>query len=259
MKKEDITKKSQEIVKSIKLLESVLKTTSDSLQKARVKRDINTLRSMLRELHPDSDLRDIENAVYADIMSMPPKEGRSVNNFKHLKNITIEIFSNYKEDSETNEAASVMKFFQEKIWVAVSDQHTKLDFSNSSERDNLYRKLDECNRAFKTFCQTIEDIDKVRSAEYLGQLHMMRVRHGRLFLFEIHQFFASVRKFVSGLITNHESGGNMVLNPDDLITYADYEEYPTYENWTVINALKNMLEFIDEALDLINIPNIKPF
>lgn len=182
MKKEDKTQKSQEIVKSIKLLESVLKTTSDNLQKTRVKRDINNLRSMLRELYPDSDLRDVENAVYADIMSMPPKEGVSVKNYKHLKNIIVEIFSSYKEDMETNEAASIMKFFQEKIWVAISDQHTKLDFSNSSERDNLYRKLDECNRAFKTFCQTIEDIEKVRSAEYLNQLHLMRVRHGRLFL-----------------------------------------------------------------------------
>jgi hypothetical protein len=259
MKKEDKTIKSHEIVKSIKLLESVLKTSIDSHQKTRVKRDINKLRSMLQELYPDSDLRDIESAVYADIMAMPPKETISVKNFKHLQNIAVEIFSNYKEDIEANEAASVMKFFQEKIWVMISDQHTKLDFSNSSERDTLYRNLDECNRAFKTFCQTIEDIDKVRSAEYLNQLHLMRVRHGRLFLFEIHQFFSTVKKFISELIANHESGGNMILNPDELITYADYEEYATYENWTVINALKNMLEFIDEALDLINIPNIKVF
>jgi hypothetical protein len=259
MTKEEKVKKSQEIVKSIKLLESVLKTTSDNLQKARVKRDINSLRLMLREIYPDSDLREIESAVYADIMAMPQKEVRTLKNYNHLKNISIEIFSSYKEDAETNEAASIMKFFEEKIWVAVTDQHTKLDFSNSSERDTLYRKLDECNRAFKTFCQTIEDIGKVRSAEYLSQLHMMRVRHGRLFLFEIHQFFNSVRKFISGLIANHESGGNMILNPDELITYADYEEYATFENWTVINALKNMLEFIDEALELINIPNIKQF
>ncbi len=259
MKTEDKVKKSQEIVKSIKLLESVLKTSIDGLQKTRVKRDLNQLRSMLREIYPDADLRDIESAIYADIMAMPPKETRSLKNYLHLKDITIEIFSSYKEDAETNEAASVMKFFEEKIWVVISDQHTKLDFSNSSERDILYRNLDECSRAFKTFCQTIEDIEKVRSGEYLAQLHLMRVRHGRLFLFEIHQFFESVKKFLSNLISNHEAGGNMVLNPDELITYADYEEYATYENWTVINALKNMLEFVEEALDLINIPNIKPF
>ncbi len=254
---QDKTKKSEEIVKSIKLLESVLKTSIDGNQKARVKKDLKELREKLKELYPDSDLKELENAVYANIMAMPGTDAKPFREYKHLKNIDIEINSNYKEDTETNEAASVMKFFQERIWVAISDQHTKLDFSNSGERDTLYRKLDECNRAFKSFCQTIEDIDKVRSSEYINQLHMMRIRHGRLFLFEIHQFFKSAREFIANLISNHEADGNMILNPDEIIKYADYEEYPTYENWTVVNALKNMLEFIDEALDLINIPNIK--
>jgi hypothetical protein len=254
---EDKTKKSEEIVKSIKLLESVLKTSVDVSQKTRVKKDIKNLRSKLAEIYPNADLKDIENAIYANLMAMPPKDFKSLTNYKHLKDIDIDIYSNYKEDTEINDAASIMKFFEEKIWVVISDQHTKLDFSNSGERDSLYRKLDECNRAFKTFCQTIDDIEKIRSSEYINQLHMMRVRHGRLFLFEIHQFFSSVKHFILNLIANLEVGGNMILNPDELIKYADYEEYSTYENWTVINALKNMLEFLTEALDLINIPNIR--
>jgi hypothetical protein len=254
---EDKTKKLEEIVKSIKLLESVLKTSIDSAQKTRVKKDIKTLRSKLAEQYPDSDLKEIENAIYANIMTLPHKDFKSLKHYKHLNNIDIVIYSNYNEDAEANEAANVMKFFEERIWVVISDQHTKLDFSNSGERDSLYRKLDECNRAFKSFCQTIDDIEKVRSSEYINQLQMMRVRHGRLFLFEIHQFFKAVKQFISNLIANQEAGGNMILNPDDLIKYADYEEYSTYENWTVINALKNMLEFLDEALDLINIPNIR--
>ncbi|MFH0976826.1 MAG: hypothetical protein V1874_13660 [Spirochaetota bacterium] len=254
---EDKNKKSIEIVKSIKLLESVFKTSSDDIQKSRVRKDLKQLRLKLGEMFPNSDLKEVENAVFASIMAMPPKDVKSLTIYKHLKDITVNIFSSYKEDLEINQAASIMKFFEEKIWVVITDQHTKLDFSNSGERDSLYRKLDECNRAFKTFCQTIDDIEKVRSSEYLSQLNLMRVRHGRLFLFEIHQFFKSVKLFISNLIANHESGGNMILNPDDLIKYADYEEYATFENWTVINALKNMLEFIHEALDLINIPNIK--
>jgi hypothetical protein len=254
---EDKTKKSEDIVKSIKLLESVSKTSIDGTQKSRVKKDLKNLRSKLLELYPGSDLRDIENAIYANIMTMPPKDIKSFKEYKHLKNIDVEIYSNFKEDTETNEAASVMKFFEERIWVVISDQHTKLDFSNSGERDTLYRKLDECRRAFKSFCQTIDDIDRVRSSEYINQLNLMRVRHGRLFLFEIHQFFKDAKQFILNLIANQEAGGNMILNPDELIKYADYEEYSTYENWTVINALKNMLDFIDEALDLINIPNIK--
>lgn len=254
---DDKTKKSTDIVKSIKLLESVLKSSSDDIQKARVKRDINTLRGRLKEMFPEADLKELENAIYTDIMAMPTKDIKHIKNYNHLKDVSINIYSSLKEDKEINEAASIMKFFEEHIWVAISDQHTKLDFSNSSERDSLYRQLDECNRAFKTFCQTIDDIEKVRSSDYINQLHLMRIRQGRLFLFEIYQFLKTVKKFISVLIENHEAGGNMILNPDDLIEYADYEEYPTYANWTVLNALKNMLEYIDESLDFINIPNIK--
>lgn len=254
---DDKTKKSTEIVKSIKLLESVLKTSTDDIQKARVKRDINTLRGRLKEMFPEADLKELENAIYANVMAMPTKDIKHIKKYNHLKDVSINIYSSLKEDKEINEAASIMKFFEEHIWVAISDQHTKLDFSNSSERDSLYRQLDECNRAFKTFCQTIDDIEKVRSSDYINQLHLMRIRQGRLFLFEIYQFLKTVKKFISVLIENHEAGGNMILNPDDLIEYADYEEYPTYANWTVLNALKNMLEYIDESLNFINIPNIK--
>ncbi|MBN2039576.1 MAG: hypothetical protein JW864_06020 [Spirochaetes bacterium] len=252
-------KKAEDIVKTIKLLESIFKTNRNELKKAQIRRDINKLRSQLKEIYPDSDLKDIENTIYANLMASPAPEEHAITKFKNLSSITIELFSSHKEDAEINEAASIMKYFQERIWVVISDQHVKLDYTNSSERDTLYRKLDECNRAFKTFCQTIDDIEKTRSTEYLNQLHLMRVRHGRLFLFEIHQFFKSVRQFISNLIANYESGGNMILNPDDMIQYAEYEEYSTYENWSVINALINMLEFINEALELINIPNLKQY
>ncbi len=60
---QDKSNKSEEIVRSIKLLESVLKTSPDGNQKARVKRDLNTLRAKLKELYPDSDLKEIENSI----------------------------------------------------------------------------------------------------------------------------------------------------------------------------------------------------
>lgn len=252
-------KKSEELVKTIKLLESVFKSSRNEIKKAQIKRDINKLRAQLKEMYPDTDLKDLENAIYSNLMARPVKEEKPIKNYKHLKDITIELVSAHKEDSEINEAASIMKYFQERIWIVISDQHVKLDYTNASERDTLYRKLDECNKAFKTFCQTLEDIERTRSSEYLNQLHLMRVRHGRLFLFEIHQFFKSVKKFISNLVTNYESGGNMILNPDDIIHYAEYEEYSTYENWSVFNALTNMQEFVDEALELINIPNLKQY
>ena len=249
--------KSAEIVKSIRLLESVLKTTTDKNQKLRVTRELSKLREMLQELYPDSDLKELEDAIFSDLMAIQKEEEISLKDYEHLKDVEVEIISPHKEDKEINEVASLMKHFEEKIWTALTDQHIKLDFSNSSERDTLHRKLDECNRAFKTFCQTIEDIEKSRSSEYLSQLHLMRIRHGRLFLFEIYYFFKSLRKFISDLLSNLEIGGNMIMNPDDIIEYADYEEHRIFDNQSVIDVLSFADKFIEEVLEFINVPDIK--
>ncbi|MDY6935166.1 MAG: hypothetical protein SVZ03_13210 [Spirochaetota bacterium] len=253
--------KSEKIVRSIKLLEGVLKTTPNKAQKQRVKEDINKLRNNLQKLYPDADLRELENAIFTNIMTLSSDnlsdKDKSLKDYESLQDIKIDNTSPYREDREINEASSIMRYFEERIWGVLSDQHTKLDFSNSGERDSLYRKLDECNRAFKSFCQTLDDIEKAISQEYISQLQMMRIRQGRLFLFEIYDFFKISKHFISNLISNIENGGNMVLNPDDILEYAEYEKFKSYEGWNILNTLKSIKQFLCEALQVINVPEIK--
>ena len=49
----DKKKKSEEIVRAIKLLESVLRSSREENRRSRVKRSINRLRSKLKEMYPD--------------------------------------------------------------------------------------------------------------------------------------------------------------------------------------------------------------
>ncbi len=250
-------KKSVEIVKSIRLLDSVLRTTKDRNQKTRVNRELSRLRKMLQEMYPDSELKELEDAILSEIMTIQQEKEITVKDYDSLKAIDIDVKSHHKEDKEINEVTSILKYFEERIWVAISDQYVKLDFSNSSERDTLHRKLDECNRAIKTFVQTIEDIEKSRSSEYINQLHLMRVRHGRLLLFEVYYFFKSAKKFISELLANYEIGGNMILNAEDIIEYAEYELYRIFENQKVSEVLTNIDKFIDDVLGFVNVPDIK--
>lgn len=239
------------------MLESVLRTSSSATQRGRVKKDIEQLRQKLGELYPGEDLQAVENAVGADLLGENVEEVKDFSSYETLKHVEIESFSTYRDDRETNEAASIMIYFEERIWGVISDQHTKLDFSNSGERDTLFRKLDQCTRSFKIFRQTIEDINKTKSNDYVSQLNLMRVKQGRLFLYDIHDFFKSVQKFLTNLISESEFGGSMILNPGDAIEYADYEKYATFQGTTVINALKFMKQFVTEALEVIRVPEIK--
>ncbi len=250
-------KKSVEIVKSIRLLDSVLRTTKDSGQKTRVKRELSRLRKMLEEMYPDSNPKELEDAIISEIMTIQQEKELTVKDFDQLKDITIEVISSYKEDREINEVTSILRFFEERIWVSVADTYVKLDFSNSGDRDTINRKMDECERAIKTFIQTIEDLEKTKSSEYMSQLHLMRVRHGRLLLFEVYYLFKSVKNFVSELIANYEIGGNMILNAEDIIEYAEYELHTTYEEQRVVDVLINIEKFVDDVLGFVNVPDIK--
>ncbi len=253
----DIKSETKSIVKTIRMLEGVLKTTPNAVQRGRVKREIDQLRKKLAELYPGEDIQAIEESVERDFLARPIEEPKDFSEFETLKNIEIQQFSPYKDDREINEAASILMYFEEKLWGGISDQHTKLDFSNASERDTLYRKLDQCDRSFKIFRQTLEDIEKTKSGEYVSQLNLMRAKQARVLLFDIHDFFKSVNKFLTHLISETEYGGSMILNPNEMMVYADYEKYSTFQGKTVLASLKYLKQFAAEALQVIKVPEIK--
>ncbi|MFW5710003.1 MAG: hypothetical protein ACOCXW_00890 [Bacteroidota bacterium] len=252
-------KKARQIVKSIKALEGVMKTSRDPSQRARVKKDMESLRNMLKDMYPDVSVKDLEEAIATDDLLAEPSREEMLNGYKYIKVVPVEKISPYRDDEEINIAASLMKYFEDRIWGVISDQHSKLDFSNSAERDVLYRKLDECNRAFKIFYQTLDDLERTKSGEYISQLNLMRVKQGRIFLIEIHAFFSAVKDFITEVIADSEFGGTMVLNSDEVIVYSDYEKYRTFDGWNVLDALKYMKGFVDEATQVIVVPDIKNY
>jgi hypothetical protein len=251
--------KSIKIVKSIKVLESVLRTSPNPSQRARVRKDINKLRDMLGEMYPDANLEELVEAIHNESLTAQQVQDQGFSEFEFLKDVEVENISPYRDDVEINEAASIMKYVQDRIWGVMSDQHTKLDFSNSGERDSLYRMLDQCSRSFILFSQTIEDIQKAKTSEHINQLQLMRVKQGRVFLFALYEFLKKARKFVSNLVSDAEFGGTMILNPDEKVVYANYENYKTFENWEVIESLKYVKNFFDEALEVVKMPDVDKF
>lgn len=250
--------KAVKIVKSIKLLEGVQKSTSDPKQRSRVKKDLERLRDSLQEMYPSAVIKELEDAIYSETM-VPHRSTADADAETHaaLREVEFEQVSPYPSDEEINRAASIMKHFSEKVWGVISDQHTKLDFSNSGTRDALYRKLEQCGRSLELFTQTISDIGRSRSPEYSSQLQMMRIKQGRVFLFDLHEFFKEARGFVAELLSDAEFGGTMILNHEEIVSYAEYESHHTFAGYSVVEALKRLRLFLDEALEVINLPEIK--
>jgi hypothetical protein len=85
----------------------------------------------------------------------------------------------------------------------------------------------------------------------------MRTKQGRVFLYDFKEFLSDAKSFVSSLVNDAEHGGSMIMNPDDRVVYADYEKHREFENRTVIEAVRHLRNFISDALDTLNIPDIK--
>ena len=142
-------KKIDKDYQSIKLLEGVLKTSPDSAQRTRVKKEIDDLRDMLQKMYPEANLADLEDAIYSDTMVRVHSGEKQLSRYETLRNIQIETISHAKGDEEINIAAGIMKYFR-KIWGIIADQHTKLDFSPG--HTGLYRNLDHAEDRRKCLC-----------------------------------------------------------------------------------------------------------
>jgi hypothetical protein len=253
---DDRKEKSYKIVKSIKLLESVLRTSPDAAQRSRVKKELENLRKMLKEMYPNANLSDLEEAVFSDVMAVKHDASSEAKVFDHMKEVGLLSISPFKDDHEVNVAISILRYFEEQLWGVIADQHTKLDFTNAGNRDSLYRKMDQCNRSIKLFAQTIADMEKPKSTDYGSQLNLMRMKQGRVFLIEICDFVKDARSFITNLVEDAEQGGNMVLNAGEKIVYADYEKYRTFEGQNVMDALKFIMNFVNEAFEVINVTSV---
>jgi hypothetical protein len=143
--------KALKIVRSIKALEGVIKTSRSVEQKTRVKKDIEALREKLGEIYPNTDLQDLEQILGAEVMAPPPETKIDFSQFPCLLPVELKQFSPYKNDGDLNIAASIKTHFEQSIWGIITEQHTKLDYSNSGIRDGLYRKLDQCGRGLTQF------------------------------------------------------------------------------------------------------------
>ena len=256
---EEREEKARQIVRSIRALEGVFKTSPDPKQRERVKNDLKALKGKLSELYPNVDLNELIEAIVTDDLVAPVADKSLLEAYEYLKDIEIEKISNFKDDSEINIAASILKHFSEKIWGVIADQYTKLDYSNSLERDTLYRKLDECQRALKIFQQTVDDIEKANSSAHISQLNLMRTRQGRLFLIDLFAFFKDVNDFITKILADLEFNGTMVLNADDIVTYAKYDVYKTFEGLAVKEALRHLKAFVKEVLIIIKVPDKTKF
>jgi len=236
----------------LKQLEGVYKTSTSIIQRKRVLKEIKEIKRVIKDLqkgfesagmNPDAgggcDMRDAGPSI--------------------LGRIPVRQFSTGSKDREMDAIVSYMKFFENNYLPILSDYYIKLDYSHTGKRDTFYPGFMEAMQLLKQY-----EYEKDSASNSEGRYDWVTsardrtiVRKGRQrYLFAIDSFFKDMRSFIKLLIDERRTEGAILLNPEDMIDLGEFEENRTLNNYSVLEALREIYAFAEEFIGFLAMPEL---
>ncbi|MCB1316089.1 MAG: hypothetical protein KDK27_09060, partial [Leptospiraceae bacterium] len=215
----------EKALKYIKNMESIVRTSPNPEQKARVQKEISKYRERIGALVPgyDTGRKPVEQMMEELGISgagggggtATASTGSANGEYSVLGKYEIEKASRNSTDPDVNFLATVLSLIQREYWPVLSDVHCKLDFSHSSERDTLRQQLENVLRNLKVLCETIEEYANAEKQDFREQLLKMKNRQSRSFIYESNEILKKLQEFMGRVASSIEESGSVCTNPDD--------------------------------------------
>lgn len=261
----------EKLIKFLRQMEIIVRTSSNAAQVERVKKDISRYRARLKELIPDYRPEKETIDQLAQRISGTPAADRPVATAVSspsapeagapadiAERIPEERASPHCTDPDVNFVASVIKILLREYWPALTEQHTRMDFTSGQERQALRFKLDNLVRSLKTLTETIEEYATAEKPDFREQLFKMKNKQSRLFLFEANDVFRDFKAYLGKHVEEMQRGGSAIKNPDDRIRFdRNLEDASWLENRTVREAVYEFFNLVDFAIKKLNLPVLK--
>jgi hypothetical protein len=248
--KGDIRLELEKATMVLKQLEGVYKTSSSVTQRQRVFKEIQGLKRTIKELSQRSKSSGLERRDGEDDGSW--KGATSI-----LSRIRISRFKKDSRDREMDAVVSYMKFFETNYLPILSAHYVKLDYSHSGKRDTYYPRFMEIMHLLKQY--GYEEEQQQKKEEDRGAFYRDRsvIQKGRQrYLFALDSFFKDIRNFLRIAVDDHEAGGTILMNPDDIIHLDEFENSKKLNNYSVIKAIKEIYTFSEEFIKFLAMPEI---
>jgi hypothetical protein len=234
----------------LKQLEGVYKTSTSIAQKQRVYKEIQELKKVIKELQQRSETIGFEEKGEEGSESW--SSAVSI-----LGRIKISKFKKDSKDREMDAVVSYMHFFEASYLPILSARYIKFDYSHSGKRDTFYPRFMEIMHLLKQYdyedeLQQRKELE--RSSLYRDKSVMQKGR--QMYLFALDSFFKDMRNFLKVAMDDNETGGTILMNPDDIIHLEEFEENKKLNNYSVIKALQEIYTFSDEFIKFLAMPEI---
>lgn len=258
----------EKVVKYLKQMEGIIRTSPSEEQKARVQKELAKQRARLTQMVPglDATKMNADQIIQELGVSAPAAaparraaaSGAGGGGHRVLDKFPVGKASPHSTDPDVNFLATVFRTIQDEYWPAIAEQHCRLDFSRASERDALRTQLENVIRNMKVLLETIEEYSGAEKQDFREQLLKMKNRQTRAFIFDSSEMLKKVRDFLRLLTDDLESNGGIVTNKNDPIKFnSRYEEATVLEGRPVSEGIREFAQFVDEAIEELNMPTLK--
>jgi len=249
---EEQIKEIQQLKKTCRQLEGILRISTQSEQKKRVSKDLTKCRKRLDELCPEG-IPDVDR-----VDAVENFEEITEKKYPTISKFTVKKASEHSEDPDINLLSTLMEIFENEYWPALSETNCKLDYSHSSERDNFYARLEESKRNLKILTETIEEYATATNAEFREQLFKMKNKQTRIYLYETIKVFRRLSAFLEKLVTDINSGGNIVMNKNESIDFPKkYQSASLLQHYSIPSAIREIFKYVSETIDILNLPELE--
>ncbi|MBE7438092.1 MAG: hypothetical protein HS115_06510 [Spirochaetales bacterium] len=259
----------QKLVKYIRQMEGIIKTSPSREQRERVSKELQKYREKLSSLIPGSNparlnLDEIERGTGgAPAAAETPKAGTESSpgfaaGHSILDRFPVEKASAHSTDADINFLSTMLGVLQREYWPVLTDQQCKLDFSCASDRDSIRYKLDGCLRSQTILIETIEEYAGAEKQDFREQLLKMKNKQTRLFLLETNDTLKELRGLLRKINEDLRGGGGMVLNSESTIRFnARFDQGTVLEGRRLPDALLEFEQFVNEVITRLNLPDLK--
>ncbi|MCZ8237921.1 MAG: hypothetical protein O9346_04490 [Leptospiraceae bacterium] len=239
----------------IRNLEKIKRESKDDFQTTRVSMDLDKYNKKMMEISPEGIPDNMESTV---AKSKALKDNDPNIKHKMISQFPIMKITPNSHDREINQIGTLANVMDVEFMALLGDTHIKFDFSHQSERDTLFKHMENLRRNMKVLMETIEEFAAAEKQEFREQLGRMKNKQSRIFISEVFDVFKKTREFLEAVNKDLREGSSVIMNLDDPVKFNPrFEKASLLEGKTIPAALNDFLTFTKEAMDIINLPNMK--
>ncbi len=244
--------------KIIRQYQGVARTSKSSEILYRTKIDLKKAKDRLQFLCPAGIPTELIQS-YEENLQKATLEN-TIKNYSMLSHFPILKISPHCENDDINFLSTIIQTWDNCLSPAISDQYIILDFSISPERDVFHRQVENIKWQMKTLIDTIEDYHSATQQNSKIQLLEIKTRQSRNFLHIGSIFIKELINFWSKVYKDILKKGHLCINLNEKVTFEKkLNIFISLNNQKIIDILKMLITYLEEALEVLNPPNIEKY